>query len=533
MAKLRLSLIWHMHQPFYLDPTEGSFSLPWVRLHSLKDYLDMPLHAAAHPENVVNFNLVPSLLEQWGAWERGALDRVQLLCRKPIASLASDERVELAGLLFRAHPETMIGRFEEYAELHKRWQRGGPDSLRDEELTRLKYWFHLAWLDPLLRDETVPARLLADPSLMTEAAWAEFSEYCDAFPARLRETYGRLHREGRIEVSCTPYYHPILPLLIDHTSARESMPGVELPSEKIAFPQDARWQLRNAKAAFQEQLGIDAVGVWPSEGSVSEATLEMMAEEGFTWTASDEQVLANSLGLPNLQLPGEERAARLYRPYKRSYPRGDVALLFRDHFLSDRIGFTYATWEPEAAVADFIRHLERIRRESPQPEPLVSVILDGENCWEYYPEDGRAFLESLYAGLAETEWIDLGAASRHISELEPELLERVRAGSWIDGNFSIWIGHRDDRRSYEQLALARKALVAGSGGVHPLDGDGLSPELQRAWRALFAAEGSDCNWWCSTDSTAAICARSTPGAARRRPRRSTSRSRRPGAGEAP
>ncbi len=499
MSRLRLSLIWHMHQPFYLDPVEGSFSLPWVRLHSLKDYLDMPLLASAHEGSVVNFNLVPSLIEQWEAWEKGSQDRIQALCERPTSGLADAERGELCEWLFRAHPETMIAPFQEFASLHKRWQRGGAAAIGNEELIRLRYWFHLAWLDPLFREEALPAALLASPEKMTEEAWSEFSAYMDKFPSRLCDTYGRLHDEGRIEVSLTPFYHPILPLLIDHTSALETMPDVELPNETIAFPDDARWHLRSAKKAFRDQLKIDPMGVWPSEGSVSEAALAIMAEEGFAWAASDEQVLANSLGLPSLHLPSAERAALLYRPVCRRFGDAKINMVFRDHFLSDRIGFSYATWDPEAAVDDFMSHLDRIRCDAPQAEPLATVILDGENCWEYYRGDGREFLEQLYARLAETEWLDLGSVSRHISELPAEELDRVKAGSWIDANFSIWIGHRDDRRAWELLAGARRELVSHSDGKHPLRDEDMPPEIQRAWRALFAAEGSDWNWWYGDD----------------------------------
>ncbi|MBN2170716.1 MAG: hypothetical protein JW819_05290 [Candidatus Krumholzibacteriota bacterium] len=501
MTILRLAILWHMHQPFYLEPNEGRFAMPWVRLHSFKDYLDMPLLAGAQAGVSVNFNLVPSLMEQWEAWRRGCQDRVQELCELPVARLEPEERVELVGLLFRAHPQTMIAPLPEYAELHQRWQARGSESIRDPELVRLKYWFHLAWLDPLFREEPVPAGFLQDNQRLTEANWHEFRNYLDSFPDRLFDTYGRLHREGRIEVSVTPYFHPILPLLIDTDCAREARPEVDLPAERFRAPDDARWQLREARAAVHRWLDITPDGLWPAEGSVSEAALRIAAEEGFAWAATDEQVLANSLGLSNLNLPGPERAALLYRPLRRRFGDNALRLVFRDHFLSDRIGFAYASWDPEKAVDDFLGHLERIRREATQPEPLVTVILDGENCWEFYHQDGLPFLRLLYRRLAETEWLRLDTISRHLAETEAEDLERVRAGSWIDGSFSIWIGHPADNRSWDYLARARRDLLEHGGGAHPLakgEGD-LAPSLQSAWRSLFAAEGSDWNWWYGDD----------------------------------
>lgn len=501
MEPLRLAILWHMHQPFYLEPEEGRFAMPWVRLHSLKDYLDMPLVAGDQEGVAVNFNLVPSLLEQWEAWRRGSQDRVQELCEVPVARLEAEERVELVGLLFRSHPQTMIAPLPEYAELYQRWQARGSESIRDPELVRLKYWFHLAWLDPLFRDEPVPAGFLQDNQRLTEANWPELRDYLDAFPDRLFDAYGRLHRAGRIEVSVTPYYHPILPLLIDTNSAREARPEVSLPEERLAAPEDARWQLREARAAARRWLDLAPDGLWPSEGSVSEAALRIAVEEGFAWAATDEQVLAGSLGLSNLNLPGPQRAALLYRPRRRRFGDRALRLVFRDHFLSDRIGFAYASWDPEEAVDDFLGHLERIRCEAEQAEPLVTIALDGENCWEFYHQDGLPFLRLLYRRLAETEWVRLDTLSRHLAELPAEDLDRVRAGSWIDGSFSIWIGHPDDNRSWDYLARTRRDLLQHGGGAHPLTaaGEALTPELQRAWRALFAAEGSDWNWWYGDD----------------------------------
>ncbi len=499
MTKLRLAILWHMHQPFYLDPMEGHFSMPWMRLHSLKDYLDMPLVAAEREGVAVNFNLVPSLVEQWRAWKDGGRDRVQELCDRPVTNLSAAEREELTGLLFRAHPETMIAPLPEYAALHRSYLSEGVGGIAEADLVRLKYLYHLAWLDPLFWDESVPARFLSGPEEMSEAAWPAFRTYLDGFPDRILETYRRLHRDGRIEVSVSPFYHPILPLLVDTRSAFECMPDVELPEESFRFPEDARWQLRRAKETAREWLGVEAAGIWPSEGSVSEEVLRIAAEEGFAWAASDEQVLAQSCGLANLKLPGAERAALLYRPHRRRFGDLSLDLVFRDHFLSDRIGFSYASWEPEDAVEDFISHLERIAREAAQDEPLVPVILDGENCWEYYQSDGLPFLRALYERLAETDWIELASISRHLEELEPRELGPIRAGSWIGGNFSIWIGQPEDNRSWDYLARVRRDLVDFGGGAHPLDDAPLSPELEKAWRSLFVAEGSDWNWWYGTD----------------------------------
>ncbi len=495
MSKLRLSILWHMHQPFYLDPVEGRFVLPWTRLHSLKDYLDMPRSVADVAGVRANFNLVPSLIQQWRAWRDGARDHVEELCSIATPALSADERSELAQWLFRAHPETMIAGFPEYRRLYRRHLDRGPDSLSDDELTRLKFWFHLAWLDPSFRGEDIPAKLIADPSSMTEEAWPEFKAYLDGFAERLLIEYPRLHEQGAIELSLTPFYHPILPLLVDSDSAREAMPDALLP-DRFRSPEDARWQLREARRYVKREMDLEIEGLWPSEGSVSDPAMAIAAEEGFRWAATDEKVLAHSLGLPDLALPAAHRNRLLYRPYRRRYDGGEMNLLFRDHFLSDRIGFTYASWEPEAAVEDFVGHLRRILATSSEQEPLVSVILDGENCWEHYADDGGPFLELLYSTLAEESWVELDTIGRHLEAVEAKDLERLHAGSWIGGNFAIWIGHPEDNQSWDSLGRVREDLVAHCGGKTPPEavGDPGSQE-EAAWRCLFAAEGSDWNWW--------------------------------------
>ena len=498
MPKLRLAILWHMHQPFYLDPVEGRFALPWMRLHSLKDYLDMPLSVGDQPGVAVNFNLVPSLLRQWQAWSLGSQDRVEELCDRPVASLSADERRELQAWLFRAQPDTMIAPLPGYAGLHRRFRAAAAAEFTDAELIRLKFWFHLAWLDPRFRAEPLPASLIDDETLLTEENWPAFKALLDGFPERLFAAYPALHRKGSIEVSLTPFYHPILPLLADSDSAREALPDEELPS-RICWPEDVRWQLKASKDFARETLGLEIAGLWPSEGSVSDPAMAMAAEAGFRWAASDEQVLARSLGMQDLHLPATRRAQLLYRPYRRNYEEGALDLIFRDRFLSDRIGFSYASWEPERAVEDFIGHLAAIRDSAVGGDILVPVILDGENCWEHYRQDGGPFLKTLYAALAAESWLCLDTISSHLKEIEPTPLDRLHAGSWIDGSFKIWIGHPEDNQSWETLARVRRDLLAEAGGGAEVPAGGSNLASDQAWHSLYAAEGSDWNWWYGDD----------------------------------
>lgn len=492
-APLRIAILWHMHQPNYQEPGAKRLLLPWVRLHALKDYLDMPIRAAAHPGVVVTFNLVPSLLDQLQLYEDGAVDRHLELTAIDAEQMSAPEKREALETLFQVNPSRMIEPYPRFLELYRKFQQITPDNpqmvslFSSSEIRDLQTWGTLCWVDELFRTEEPIRTLLAKGRHFTEEDKRDLLAWQKQLLARIIPAYQHLYAEGRIDLSFTPYYHPILPLLCDTETAREALPDIVLPKQ-FRHPEDAERQIAMAQDRFSELFGRPLVGMWPSEGSVSEETARRIASAGISWAATDEEILFQSLqksGLPRYDYS-------VYQPYRHQ----GVTLFFRDHVLSDRIGFVYSGWPAERAVTDFIGHLKSIRsRFSERLDSLVvPIILDGENCWEYYAHDGHQFLTLLYERIAsdpELQAISLSDAAA----IRPVELPRLSAGSWINHNFRIWIGHQEDNAAWNLLQQTRDDLVA-----HLASHPEIEPEKRAAaWKQIYIAEGSDWCWWYGDD----------------------------------
>lgn len=484
-----LVFVWHHHQPDYRRPRDGRSVLPWVRLHATKDYLDMALHLERHPRLKATFNFVPSLLDQLDHARDGGGDLLFDLLAQPPNALDAEARALLQSRA-RMAPRWALERWPRYEALVRRLR--APAVASDAELMRLVTYFLLAWLDPLLLEE--PAAAAVEAAL--EQGRAGFAErdallalHADVL-ARVVPAYRRLLERGQAEISCSPAFHPILPLLVDVRAARRSRPDLPLPAAEFTAPEDARWQVERGLARAAEAFGARPAGMWPSEGSVSPEAAAILAGAGVRWIATDELVLWKSVGAPGAHREG------LYRPWTFRSGGGEIAIFFRDHELSDRIGFVYSTWKPAEAAADFLARLRRIAEAHAAAglpgRAVVSVILDGENCWEHYPEDGRPFLEALYGALDVAPDVRTRTPSEVLADGPPPgELEFLHSGSWIDADFHIWCGHAEKNRAWDLLARARAALVAAgcSRESHP-----------GAWDSLAAAEGSDWFWWFGEDN---------------------------------
>lgn len=482
-----LVFVWHHHQPDYRHPRDGRALLPWVRLHASKDYLDMALHLERHPRVRAAFNFAPSLLAQMADAEAGVPDALFALLQREPSSLDPGERAEVQSRA-RMAPPWARARWPQYQALCERLR--APHVATDAELLRLECFFLLAWLDPLLLEEA-PAAALEKSARAGELGAHERDALLALHAAALERTlpaYTALAARGQVEITCSPAYHPILPLLVDARTGRRARPDLPVPSEPFTAPEDARWHIDTGLARAEAAFGTRPRGMWPSEGSVSPEAAALLAECGVRWVATDEMVLWRSLP------PGTPREA-LYQPWVLETGSGPLAFVFRDHELSDRIGFVYSTWKADEAVADFLRHVRRIGeawRAAGRPgRPVVSVILDGENCWEHYAEDGRPFLEALYTALEAAEDITTRTPGELLDAGVPRgTLSQLHSGSWIDADFHIWAGHPEKNRAWDLLARTRAALVA-SGATrvsHP-----------GAWESLSAAEGSDWFWWFGED----------------------------------
>ncbi|MAE70412.1 MAG: glycoside hydrolase [Gemmatimonadetes bacterium] len=484
---INLVILWHMHQPHYRHPKTGIYELPWVRLHAAKDYVDMPLVSAAVDGVAVNFNLVPSLLEQVEDYVGGgAIDEFEQWSLRA-DSLSAEEAEKMLRHFFSAHGPTMIRPSPRYYELllergdDRRSLADAAPRFSTQDYIDLAVHFNLAWVDPTLRRGTCAAELLEKDRDFTMADVRGVLDLHRELLGRIVPTYRSLAEAGRLEISTTPFYHPILPLLIDHRSAREALPAIDLPRIPFAHIEDARSQIVAAKETYFRHFGTEPVGLWPAEGSVSESALRLVGEEGFKWCASDEEVLKQSV---------DPRADPM-----KLYLFEDVAMVFRDHTLSDRIGFVYSKWGASEAVEDLLTRIRRRAAQSSDPDKcVIPLILDGENAWEHFPEDGAPFLRQLYESLAAAPDIRCRTIGDLVEERDCAVAElgRIRAGSWIRSDFSVWIGHAEDNHAWDLLARARECLTRHEKG---LDGE----TRAAAWKQIHIAEGSDWNWWYGPD----------------------------------
>ena len=501
---LELAIVWHMHQPVYTDPASGEAILPWVRLHASRAYYDMARVLERHPAARVHVNLVPSLLDQLEACAAGRTpDRFLSLTRKPAVELTPPEREFILKNFFMVDWETEVRPIPRYTELLERRGRDLghvdlPQAARDArpgELLDLQLLFNLAWTGFALREEEPAlAALFAKGRGFTEEDKRLVLAAQERAVREIVPLYRRLSEAGQIELTSTPYYHPILPLLIDSDSAREALPDRPMPT-RFRAPDDAREQVRRARESHARRFGRPPAGMWPAEGSVSTAAAALFASEGVRWIASDEGVLFQSL-------PAPAPRSALYRPYRFATTSGDISIVFRDRGLSDLIGFTYSKLPAEAAVRDLWGHLAAIGRAAaevpgdPGEPPLVCLILDGENPWEHYPQSGRDFLHRLCEALERREGgVTPVLLGERLAAPPRDELPRLHAGSWIESSFRIWIGHEEDRAAWEALGATRRLWEAARD-------QGLDPKLLAAARdQILIAEGSDWFWWYGDDFT--------------------------------
>jgi alpha-amylase/alpha-mannosidase (GH57 family) len=506
----RVAILWHMHQPFYEDLMTHEHILPWVRLHALKDYYGMVALLREFPEVRVTFNLVPSLLVQLEAFAADrARDRYLELSLKPADELSDADTAFIVANFFHAQRQRMIEAYPRYNELLER--RSASAKFSADDLRDLQVWHKLVWMDPsYLSTDGRILGLLSKGRRFTEDDKALLRTVELELLNRVIPEYRDAAARGQVEISTSPFYHPILPLLCDTDVYLRTHPGTNMPRRPFQHPDDAEEQLARAVACHERLFGHRPVGLWPSEGSVSDAMVPLVAKAGFSWMATDEQILAQSLGLTLTrdEYGHAEQPERLYRAYRVGALGADVAdgvhvgCVFRDHVLSDRIGFVYSGWAPEVAADDFVgRLLEAGRRYEAKKgggEAVVPIILDGENAWEHFEGGGRPFLRALYRRLSahsELQTVTMADACAGGSQA----LSDIFPGSWIDANFYIWIGHRDDQQAWGQLADARDALdivarspCAGDAGPTALD-------QARAREEVLIAEGSDWFWWYGDD----------------------------------
>lgn len=492
---IKLAFIWHHHQPFYKDLLTNKYVLPWVRLHATKDYYDMVAILDEFPKIKLNFNLVPSLLVQLEDYARGqATDQFLELTMKPAKELTEEDRIFILHNFFMANWDNMIKPYPRYRELlEKRGRHTVLKELkrvqiyfREEDYRDLQVWFNLSWMDPYWKkNDPLVKELFTKAKKFTEEEKINLINKQKEICGRILEKYKEVRARGQIEITVSPFYHPILPLLCNQEIAAYSSPGVKLPKKKFHYPEDAHAQISKAVDHYEKIFGIKPPGLWPPEGSVSEDILPILISQGIRWFATDEEILFRSLKeRPKTRLS-------LYSAYQIEKDSKYLDIVFRDHILSDLIGFVYHRWDYREAVKDFMRRLGTIDEQTRHlpGDHLVTVILDGENCWEFYPNDGEQFLYELYGTISKNPQIETVTISDYLQKnTQREKLHHLWPGSWINANFNIWTGHAEDRLAWEYLTQTREALVNFSK-------ENPQTDLTLPWELIHIAEGSDWFWW--------------------------------------
>jgi len=507
-----LVFLWHMHQPDYRDYATGDFLLPWVYLHATKDYTDMAYHLEQHPGVKAVVNFVPVLLDQLEDYtQQFASGQIRdpllrLLAREDLDNLSKDERDLVLDSCFRSNHTKMVAPYPAYkrlSDLFKMLEPGGDAAfayMSGQYMADLLVWYHLAWCgESVRREHDLVIQMMTKDENFTFDDRKQLFDLIGKTIAGVIPRYRKLAERGQIEISATPHYHPLAPLLLDFNSARESAPDCSLPQSECYPGGRSRVQahLRSTRESHQARFGVTPQGIWPAEGAVSTELLAVLAEQECRWAASGEGVLAHSLQSAGMHA---DRAQYLYRPYRLQGAANSVNCFFRDDHLSDLIGFEYSNWNGKDAAQHFVAQLEAIAQHSVDGEtPLVSVILDGENAWEYYPYNGYHFLNDLYGALEAhadirtaryCDYLDKREALGGIGFAREGELPRLVAGSWVYGNFSTWIGSPDKNHAWDLLCMAKQSYdrVMAQGRLS-------AAEKMAAEKQLCSCESSDWFWW--------------------------------------
>jgi alpha-amylase/alpha-mannosidase (GH57 family) len=504
MAQLRVVVLWHQHQPYYKDLVTGQYRLPWTRLHGLKDYYGMVKLLDEFPQVHQTFNLVPSLVTQIQDYVSGdAQDPFLQVASKPAKDLTPRERRFALQYLFQANPVNVIGRYPRYHELWEKFRGAGDSPEKAEkhfdaqELTDLQVLSQIGWFDEYFLEEKDIAELIRKGRNYSLEDQRFIIAIERELLGRVLPVHAEAAKKGLIEISMSAFYHPILPLVCDTQMGAVSSPGLPLPQNRYIHPEDAREQLVRGMDLHEKVFGLRPQGVWPSEGSVSEEVFTIAQQLGVQWMASDEGVLARTFGVNfsrdgygHLDFDGAHRLYTIYR-YENADSDTRMNLLFRDHSLSDLIGFVYSGMPPQDAANNLIHKIKESAKsviESGQ-DAMVPIILDGENAWEYYPQSGREFLRRFYEGLQNDPGIEAVTVTEAIARHKNvSHLKSLVPGSWINANFNVWIGAPEDNRAWDYLYHARNFYEQAAPAA-------TEKQRQLAFEEIMIAEGSDWNWW--------------------------------------
>lgn len=357
VKKLSLAIYWHMHQPVY--ELEGTYLMPWVRLHAVKDYLDMVLILEKFPKLKLNFNIVPALLDAILDYtENGYHDIHSELTVSDTENLTDEEKAFILNNFFSSKYETMIYRSENYKELYQKRFAKDVAAIEDfsaQEFSDLMALFNLVWIDPV-HFERYPRlqELWEKQNGYTQQDRVEIIDIQKQIIREIIPAYKKYIQTGRIELTTSPYYHSILPILIDVKSSTKNVITIEGLPQSLGMLDDAKYQIKSGLDRIEEVFGVRPKGMWPPELCLGPKTLNLLAKEGIEWTISDEGVLANSINFDfirdfkgNLNDP-----YHLLKVYSYETKEKEIDIIFRDRSIPNLINFEYAGINSQMAAGD-------------------------------------------------------------------------------------------------------------------------------------------------------------------------------------
>ena len=503
---LKVVFLWHMHQPYYVDPLERVALMPWVRIHAVKGYLDMIDAARANRNVKMCFNFTPVLVRQLLEFSEGSVrDLWGDWARKHSAELTSEDRFHILDNFFKINHHTLIDPFPRYRQLlEMRGREGSPRQMKaavsvfsEQDMRDLQTWYNLAWCG-FSAEKRFPelTELKAKGSNFSEEEKNRVMDIHYEIIDLVLDLYRDAQADGQIEITTTPYFHPIMPLVYDTDFGKRAMPDREFP-ERLSAPDDVRAHLRLAQQQHEKVFGKPARGLWPSEGSVAPELIPLFQEAGIEYFCTDEDNLFRSLSADPALKDHKVDHLELFQPWQCVHGESSVGALFRERPLSDFIGFNAARNSAADAVGYLLHHLEHLADVANTSDPVATLALDGENAWEAFPDGGEEFLNGLYQSIEQSDKLVTATMGEIFDASNPEQQAQVHTlhtGSWISANFDIWICDAEENAGWERIRETREFLVAY------LAENEVEPEIKaQVWDAIYAAEGSDWFWWYGPD----------------------------------
>ncbi|GIW21373.1 MAG: hypothetical protein KatS3mg068_0380 [Candidatus Sericytochromatia bacterium] len=505
MYKLNLAFIWHMHQPLYKDIITSKYLMPWVRLHAIKDYLDMLLILEKYSNMKQTFNLVPSLLEQLEDYSKGnVIDNYLELSLIEPKNLSLPQKAKILEFFFDLNWQNMIYKYPRYREilekresLRKKYNNNYfilSNEFSEQEILDLTVWFNLAWFDYtwISNDNFLSYLVNKNSNFSLDDRNKLIIKQFEIIKKIIPE-YKKFYNNKQVELTTTPYYHPILPLLCDTNSFLIANPDGQLPNNRFRYPEDCNIQIVRAIQKFEKIFDKKPIGMWPSEQSVSPESIEYFIKNNINWVVTDEGILFNTIKhFPKRNNELLDNPEILYKPYIIQSSKGKINIFFRDIYLSDMIGFSYSKYYYKDAANDLYSRIKNIQNTLDNSYPyIITIALDGENCWEYYNNDGYDFLNEFYKIISQDNTIDLITISDYLKKYTTNSIININdlySGSWIKSDFTTWIGEPIKNKAWDCLYEARKILLENENKLN-------QEERNKAWEEIYIAEGSDWFWW--------------------------------------